>query len=281
MHCVWRMRYGNYDVVAPLAKGGMGGVYLAAHVETGERVALKVLDRALVSHDEVVGRLYAECAIAQRAAHESVVEIRATGCTEDSVPFLVMEYLEGMSLDRIANADQLGLTTIMAIGAQVASALTALHAAGVVHCDVKPENIFVLGASNAAGWPKVKLLDFGVSRMIDEPPAGPDHISGTPWTMAPEQWKGEPCIASDIYALGCVLFDLATGVAPFDGSLAELMHAHLEVRPSRPSWLRPMPAALERLILRMLAKDAADRPTATEVAAELADMAFQPIKSAA
>lgn len=274
------MRYGNYDVVAPLAKGGMGGVFLAAHVETGERVALKVLDRALCDHEEVVGRLFAEASIAQKAAHESVVEIRATG-TEDSVPYLVMEYLDGKSLDRIADADQLGLTTIMAIGAQAASALAALHAAGVIHCDVKPENIFMLNACNAAGWPKIKVLDFGVSRLVDEPPAGPDHISGTPWTMAPEQWKGEACIASDVYALGCVLYDLATGLPPFDGSLAELMHAHLEIRPSRPSWIRPMPAELERLILRMLAKDPADRPAMSEVAVELADLIFTPIRSVA
>ena len=270
------MRYGDYDVVAPLARGGMGGVFLASHVVTGDRVALKVLNASLLGHPEVVDRLHAEHDIANRTRHDGIVEILAHGATEDAVPYLVMEYLDGMSLDRLAAADTLGLSTIMAIGAQVAAALAALHSVGVIHCDVKPDNIFVLGASNAAGWPKVKLLDFGVSRLVDEPPPGADAISGTPWTMAPEQWRGEPCIASDVYALGCVLFDLATGAPPFDGTLAELMQAHLEIRPSRPSWLRPMPVELERLILRALAKEPGMRPTMREMARDLAEMAFEP-----
>ncbi len=268
-------RYGDYDVIAPLAKGGMGGVYLAAHVATGARVALKVLDPAFAGHGEVVHRLYAEHAIANRTRHAGVVEIHAAERTADNIPYLVMEYLDGMTLAAVGAAETLGLSTIMAIGAQVASALAALHSVGVIHCDVKPDNIFVLDARNASGWPKVKILDFGVSRLVDEPPPGADAIAGTPWCMAPEQWRGQPCTASDVYALGCVLFDLATGCAPFDGSLTELMQAHLEIRPSRPSWLRPMPMAFERLILRALAKEAAQRPTMTEIARELAQLAYE------
>ena len=269
-------RYGDYDVLTPLAKGGMGGVYLAAHVVTGERVALKVLDPAFAGHGDVVGRLYAEHAIANRTRHPSVVEIHKAAVTADNIPYLVMEYLEGMTLAAIGAAETLGLSTIMAIGAQVASALAALHSVGVIHCDVKPDNIFVLDAMNAVGWPKVKVLDFGVSRLVDEAPPAPDAIAGTPWCMAPEQWRGQPCTASDVYALGCVLYDLATGCAPFDGSLTELMQAHLEIRPSRPSWLRPMPMELERLILRALAKQPAQRPTMVEIARDLALMAYEP-----
>jgi serine/threonine-protein kinase len=269
-------RYGDYDVVAPLAKGGMGGVYLAAHVVTGHRVALKVLDPAFAGHGDVVQRLYAEHAIANRTRHPSVVEIHTAEVTADNIPYLVMEYLEGMTLAAIGAAETLGLSTIMAIGAQVAAALAALHSVGVIHCDVKPDNIFVLDARNAANWPKVKILDFGVSRLVDEPPPSPDAIAGTPWCMAPEQWRGQPCTASDVYALGCVLFDLATGCAPFDGSLTELMQAHLEIRPSRPSWLRPMSMDLERLILRCLAKQPGERPTMQEIARDLAAMAYEP-----
>jgi serine/threonine protein kinase len=98
--------------------------------------------------------------------------------------------------------------------------------------------------------------------------------------MAPEQWGGKPLPASDVYALGCMLFDLATGLPPFDGSLPALMTAHLEQRPARPSWLAPMPLELERLILRALAKEAEDRPTMAELAAALtalADTMQQPV----
>ena len=269
-------RYGDYDVLTPLAKGGMGGVYLAAHVVTGEKVALKVLDPAFAGHGDVVHRLYAEHAIASRTQHPNVVAIHKAAVTADNIPYLVMEYLDGMTLAAISAAETLGLSTIMAIGAQVASALAALHSVGVIHCDVKPDNIFVLDARNVVGWPTVKVLDFGVSRLVDEAPPAPDAIAGTPWCMAPEQWRGQPCTASDVYALGCVLYELATGCAPFDGSLTELMQAHLEIRPSRPSWLRPMSMELERLILRALAKQPAQRPTMVEMARDLAALAYEP-----
>ncbi|HEU4610435.1 MAG TPA: serine/threonine-protein kinase, partial [Kofleriaceae bacterium] len=157
--------------------------------------------------------------------------------------------------------------------AQVASALAALHAAGVVHCDVKPENVFVLQDGREA-YPRVKVIDFGVSRMVDEPPPEEASIAGTPAYMAPEQWRGRPAPASDVYALGCMLYELATGETPFDGSLPQLMLAHLEQRPARPTWLRAgVPIELERVILRALAKDPALRPTMRELADELGDLA--------
>jgi serine/threonine-protein kinase len=114
----------------------------------------------------------------------------------------------------------------------------------------------------------VKLIDFGVS-----PPQADPTVAGTPWCIAPEQWRAQPCPASDVYALGCLLYDLTTGHPPFDGSLPALMAAHLERRPSRPSWVRRMPIELERLILRSLAKRPADRPSMHEVAITLGELA--------
>ncbi len=265
-------RFDAFDVVAPLARGGMGGVYLAVHATTGERVALKVLDLQFAHHDEVIERLLAEYTLASRTDHPGVVEIRGTGWTNDDVPYLVMEYLEGETLGEIADRGAIELSSIVAIGAQVAAALAALHEVGVIHCDVKHDNLFVLD-QHVNGWPRVKVIDFGVSRLVDEPPRDDPSVAGTPWCIAPEQWRGNPSTASDVYALGCLLYDLTTGHPPFDGSLPELMAAHLERRPARPSWVRKMPIELERLILRSLAKDPAVRPAMREVAVQLGALA--------
>jgi eukaryotic-like serine/threonine-protein kinase len=265
-------RFDHFEIVAPLARGGMGGVYLAVHAETGERVALKVLDPQFAHQQEIVTRLLAEHALASRTNHPGVVEIRGSAWTHDRVPYLVMEYLEGDTLGAIADRGQIELPSIMAICGQAASALAALHEVGVIHCDVKHDNVFVLD-DFVNGWPRVKVIDFGVSRLVDEPESDDPTVAGTPWCIAPEQWRGRPCTATDVYALGCLLYDLTTGHPPFDGSLPELMTAHLERRPSRPSWVRPMPMALERLILCSLAKRPADRPAMHDVALALGELA--------
>ncbi len=267
-------RFGDYEVVAPLASGGMGGVFLATHVTSGDRVALKVLDPLFANHPEIVDRLYAERTVSAVTSHPGLVEIRAAHRTSDDVPFLVMEYLDGETLAEIIGRDELELPTILAVCAQIAAALAALHAAGVIHCDVKPENLFVLDRMTWSGWPRVKVIDFGVSRSIHEPPPDEVSIAGTPAYMAPEQWRGDPVPASDVYALGCVLYEMLTGNAPFDGSLPQLMNAHLEQRPARPSWLRAnLPGELERLVLRALAKVPGDRPTMAELARRLDELA--------
>lgn len=260
-------RFGELEIVTPLARGGMGGVYLAEDVETGERVALKVLDPQFANYPEVVARLDSECALASRVKHPGLLDIRAARRSIDDVPYLVMEYLRGETLAAIADRGALEQPLAIALCAQVASALAALHEAGVVHCDVKPENVFVL-EDTIDGWPRVKVIDFGVSRALDELP-DEATVAGTPWCMAPEQWRGRPVPASDVYALGCMLYDLITGHPPFDGSLPELMLAHLEQRPARPSWLVQLPGALERLILHALAKEPELRPTMAQVAHEL------------
>jgi len=264
-------RFGELEVLTPLARGGMGGVYLAAHRETGERVALKVLDPQFAAYPEIVSRLFAEHTVAASVEHPGLVDIRDARRTDDGVPYLVMEYLDGETLGAMHDRGPIELGTIIAVTAQVASALAAMHDAGYVHCDVKHDNVFVLDET-IAGRPRVKVIDFGVSRTVDEAPLADAAIAGTPWCMAPEQWSGAPTMKSDVYALGCMLYDLTTGAPPFDGSLPELMAAHMEQRPARPSWLRAMPIELERIILRALAKDPAARPSMNEIALALAEL---------
>jgi serine/threonine protein kinase len=265
-------RFGDFDIVAPIASGGMGGVYLALHARTGERVALKVLDPQFADHPEIVLRLHAEHTLASRIRHPGIVQIRGSALTTDRIPYLVMEYLVGETLAELSDGATLELPAIIAICAQTAAALAALHDAGVVHCDVKHENLFVTNRL-VNGWPRIKVIDFGVSRLVSEPPRADAAVAGTPWCIAPEQWRGAPCTASDVYSLGCLLYDLTTGHPPFDGSLPELMTAHLERRPARPSWVRRMPIELERLILSALAKHPADRPAMHDVALGLGVLA--------
>lgn len=264
-------RFGELEIEMPLARGGTASVYLATHTVTGERVALKVLDAHFASYPEVVARLYDEHALAASAHHPGLVEIREARMSNDHVPYLVMEYLRGETLGAIADRGRPSLEATISICAQVASALAALHEAGVIHCDVKHDNVFVLD-ERVGGRPRVKLIDFGVSRRVTDPPLEDATIAGTPWCMAPEQWQGSPVPASDVYALGCMLYDLTTGHVPFDGSLPELMLAHLEQRPARPSWFADMPIELERLILRALAKDPAHRPPMFELARALTEL---------
>jgi serine/threonine-protein kinase len=268
-------RLGNHEVIAPLARGGMGGVYLAADLATGERVAVKVLDPHFAAHADIVDRLFAERRISARVRHPGLLDVRHAGRSTDGVPYLVMEYLDGENLGELADRGQLELSAILAIAAQIAAALAALHDVGVIHCDIKLDNVVVLYETGFAGWPKIKVIDFGVSRFVDEPPIGDGAIAGTPACMPPEQWRGAPTAKSDVYALGCLLFELVTGDTVFHGTLPQLMVAHADKRPPRPSWLRAqLPPALERLILRALAKDPAMRPSMDELATALTDLAL-------
>jgi len=264
-------RLGGYHVIAQLARGGTAGVYLAEHAVTGERVALKVLDPFFCDNAELVQRLLAERAISERVCHAGLLDVRLAGRSAGGVPYLVMEYLEGESLEALALRGALDRDAVIAaIAAQLAAALGALHAAGFVHCDVKPANVLVLGGPAGGGWPRIKLIDFGVARRLDEPLPAEPAIAGTPAYMAPEQWRGRPEPASDVYSLGCLLYELLAGQPVFSGPPPYLMAVHRHQLPVRPSVHRPdLAPELERVIVRALAKDPALRPSTAELEAEL------------
>lgn len=262
-----------YGVLGEIARGGMSTIYLGEHRATGERVAIKALDAFYLGHSDLVHRLLGEHELAKRASHPGLLDIRCAEQTAHGVPYLVMEYLDGESLRALIDRGELTRGESLAIAAQVARAVAALHTAGVVHCDIKPDNVFVLDAPDAGGAPQAKVIDYGVARTIAEPPASDSAIAGTPAFMAPEQWYGAPVPASDVYALGVLLYELITGGPVFSGSLPQLMTAHCEQLPVRPSVSCPdLAAELDRLIMRMLAKDPAMRPIMAEVDAELSRM---------
>jgi serine/threonine-protein kinase len=259
-----------YNVIAEIARGGMSTVYLGEDRATGERVAIKALDAFYVGHSDLVRRLLGEHALAQRARHPGLVDTRCADQTSHGVPYLVMEYLDGESLRALVDRRSVPRTAIAAIVAQIARAVAALHAAGIVHCDIKPDNVFVLYGPAVDAGPRVKVIDYGVARSVHEPPLRDSEIAGTPAYMAPEQWYGTPGTASDVYALGAVLYELVAGRPAFSGSLPRLMAAHCEEHPVRPGALcKDLAPELDHLIMRMLAKDPTARPTMTEVDAEL------------
>lgn len=266
-------RLGAYDVLGQIARGSMGGVFLARARGSERRYALKVLEPPFSDHPDIVARLRDELELSRRVRHPGLLEIHAFD-DSTATPFLVMEYLDGETLGALVDDGRLELGAAVALAAQVASAVAALHAAGIAHCDLKPDNIHVLYEEGLAGWPRTKVLDFGVARRLDAVIDDEPSIAGTPAYMAPEQWRGAAVVGSDVYALGCVLYELCTGETPFGGSLPELMTAHLEALPMRAAVRRPgLRPELDRLISRMLAKDPALRPRMAEVARSLTALA--------
>ncbi|MBX3155954.1 MAG: serine/threonine protein kinase [Deltaproteobacteria bacterium] len=261
---------GAYDVVAPIARGGTAGVYLAEHRTTGEKVALKVIDPHYAEHAEIVERLLGERTVSQRIHHASLLDVHLADRSATGVAYLVMEYLDGENLGELADRGRIAAPAVLAIASQVACALGALHAARVVHCDVKPDNIFVLYDKHGDGWPRIKVIDYGVARFLDDAKTADCAIAGTPSYMPPEQWRGEPTAASDVYSLGCTLHELLTGDQLFHGTLPQLMQAHCERIAPRLRSRRPeLPEALDNLIARALSKDLALRPGMLEMEVEL------------
>jgi serine/threonine-protein kinase len=261
---------GEYNVLAPIARGGTAGVYLGEHSNTGERVAVKLLDPFHAGHADIVDRMFAERTVSMSVKHPNLLEVLHADRNALGLPYLVMEFLDGENLGTLAERGPVQIDAICAITTQIACALNALHAAGYIHCDVKADNVFILYQTTVGGWPRVKVIDYGVARKIAETD-GDTTIAGTPAYMSPEQWRGAPTVQSDVYSLGCLLYELITGEAPFHGTLPQMMMGHCEAMAPRASTLRSdIPAALERLIMRAMAKEPGMRPSMIEMEVELA-----------
>src|SRR6187399_2173815 len=217
---------GRYRVIKPLGEGGMGQVYLAEHIAIEKRIALKVLHAEYAHKGDIVARFQQEAISASRIKHPNVLEVFDFGQLENGCFYLAMEYLEGNDLaDELQRARVLTAPRALPIAMQICRALAAAHAKGVVHRDMKPENVFL--QRTADGEEIVKIVDFGIAqlRSKDTEVAQPKRrltrtgmIFGTPEYMAPEQAGGKHADPrSDIYSVGIIMYEMFTGAVPFTG----------------------------------------------------------------
>jgi eukaryotic-like serine/threonine-protein kinase len=283
---------GPYEVVAALGAGGMGEVYRATDTRLGRTVAIKVLSADLAHDAEARARLRQEAKAISALTHLNICKLFDLG-HHDGTDYLVMEYLEGVTLADRLRSGPLPLDEVRAIAAQIAAALAKAHELGIVHRDLKPGNVMLTkGGVDRQGSPQAKLLDFGLAKL--KAPAGGllessvvtqqaltarGTVVGTLPYMAPEQAEGRAVDArSDVFSFGAVLYEMVTGRRAFAGdSTASVMAGIMSGQPAAPRSLRPeVPAGVERLILTCLAKDPADRWQAAHDIALYLDSADDP-----
>ncbi len=261
---------GRYRIEYLLGSGAMGSVYCGTQLSVGRKVAVKVLNRALKSDREVRDRFRTEAQAVAALNHPNSVTLHDFGFSDElDAHFMVIEFIDGHSLaDLISQGLDEREATL--IGCQIAEVLDAAHQAGILHRDLKPENVMVVRASQ--GTPFVKVLDFGLARIFGDTD-GEGRITrqgqlfGTPVYMSPEQCSGTLDVgpAADIYALGITLYEMIEGRPPFMSSkVPEVLIMQLKNTPP-PFSTTPQPEIAD-LVLRMLSKEAEDRPTASEVA---------------
>ncbi|HEX5131053.1 MAG TPA: serine/threonine-protein kinase, partial [Candidatus Krumholzibacteria bacterium] len=269
-------RFGPYEILSPLGAGGMGEVYRARDTRLGRDVAIKVLPEHLSAHPEVRARFEREAKTVSALNHPNICTLFDVG-REGDVDFIVMELIDGETLATRLQKGPLPINEVLRIGSEIADALDQAHRAGVVHRDLKPGNVMLTRAG-------AKLMDFGLARATGMTGTGKDSgvtigaltqsptmaqpltaegtIVGTFQYMAPEQLEGKEAGAgADIWAYGCVLYEMATGKRAFQGnSQASLITSIMGTQPAPISQVAPMtPPALDRLVTACIAKDPADR----------------------
>ncbi|MEM9452958.1 MAG: serine/threonine-protein kinase [Myxococcota bacterium] len=261
----------RYQLGRLLGYGGTGGVFRGRHLRLGKTVAIKVLHEELSFNPEVRGRFDREAHAASRLSHPNCIEITDVG-KECDLHYLVMPFVEGVELEQLMGGKPMEPQRAIALVTQVLAALEHAHSLGIIHRDVKPENVLVV--HDYRGCPQVKLLDFGIAKVTL--PGDPKRLTragqvfGTPQYMSPEQARGaEVTPASDIYSTGLILYELLTGLPVYDAEdpLAQI-RCHLSAPP--PQLTGVVPDALVPVLAGMLAKDPKERfPSASAVRAAL------------
>ena len=247
------LQTGRYEILETLGCGATSRVDKARDTVIGRIVALKFFLQGFGRNSEE--QFLREAQTIGRLSHSSIAQLYDVNCTPSDAPFLVMEFVPGRSLEQLLARSPIPFLSAAVWAADIASALSYAHRAGIIHGDVKPGNIRVTEED------KVKLVDFGVARFASQV-SGSDRVLGTPAYLSPEQIEGRTQDGrSDLFSLGIVLYEMITGVRPFAGdSLGEVCAQILTVNPVPPSKLNPaIPVALDRIIARCLARNPADR----------------------
>jgi serine/threonine-protein kinase len=273
-------RFGSFKAVSRLGVGSMGEVFLAVHQRIERRAAIKVLLPERTRDAETVRRLFVEARATSLIRHPGIVEIYDCDVHRNGRAYIVMEYLEGDTLGRrLHDVGALPWRAACRIALRVADAIAAAHDRGIVHRDLKPENVILLAPASGAAPEALKVLDFGLAKHLSANIVGgavtaQGSVLGSPVYMSPEQCRGEPVDhRSDVYSLGCMLFEMIAGDPPFGaGRVRELLAAHkLQPPPSLAASIPEAPVWLAELVARMLAKQAGGRlQSMHEVVAALA-----------
>ncbi len=265
------MKAGAWKVEGELGKGGMAQVYAVVHQGFGKRAALKLAHKAILGDQFTPDTFLREARIVHLVNHPCVTDVFATG-TYDGRPYLVMERLEGQTLGARVDAGPLDRCEAIWILRELCDVLGAAHEAGVIHRDLKLDNIFLLDTPCSGGH-RLKLLDWGVATILGERDPLEGMIAGTLTYVAPEQVRADDLTpAADIYSLGVLAYQLLLGAPPFASTNdLELIKQHVRATPPRPSatWA-DIPPELEGLLLAMLAKRPEDRPSLAMIDAVLA-----------
>src|SRR5215510_12911228 len=247
----------DYRVLEQIGAGGMAVVYLVEHQTLLKRFAAKVLSAELASSMEARARFTQEAHAASQLDHENIVTISDFGITADQRPFFVMELLRGQTLDQRLGDGPMSIEEVVAVAVPVARALAHAHHEGIVHRDVKPENIFLVQRSQGR-W-GVKVVDFGIAKTPINPKlTNMNETLGSPLFMAPEMIRGEDDAVdqrTDVYSFGVLLYLMLCGRLPFyDENLLKVMQMHLSSQPPPPRSInRALPSALADIVERALA----------------------------
>jgi serine/threonine protein kinase len=271
---------GPYKIIRLIGKGGMGRVYEAFNEQIERRVAIKVLHSQFAENQLVVQRFLNEAKAVNRVKHRCLVDVYEFGQLPDGSAYIVMEFLDGDTLhERLwREGGKLALDTAVRYARQIALALSAAHAKEIIHRDLKPANIMLVEDPETGGHDWIKVLDFGLARVREPSDEGrltqTGVVMGTPAYMSPEQIRSARSVVdrSDVYTLGVILYEMLSGQKPFSStSDAEMMFMHMSQEPKSLHELAPdVPAPLVELVHRMLKKNHAERPTAAQVASNLA-----------
>ncbi len=272
----------RYRLIREVGSGSMGVVYEAEHVQLHRKVAVKLIKHHLAGHPEAVQRLEREAQLTSDLGHPNIVQCRDFGYAIDGRVYMVMEWLDGETLEARVDRESVDVATAVEIAVQTCAALTEAHAHDVIHRDLKPANLFL--TKDRGGGLRVKVLDFGIAKLTEVQVAltATGVVIGTPNYMAPEQALGESIDArADIYSLGVILYEMVTGAVPFQGDSAlAVLHQHSMRMPVAPSILAPergIPPELERIVMRCLEKKPSERyASAGELGVALASFQHPP-----